>query len=286
MNVSQVPTFLSLVYPSGSSWFALCLIAPKSLNVTARVEHRFTRVEQLARFLAYARFRNAQGWGIYLTPSVLQPGARNRRKTSFQLRQQIIYLDCDHRWCLDRIQTRYPYPTLVVRTSPQRHQVYWRLDQPVTIAQQEGLMSAMAKDIGADPAATDVSRVLRLPSFWNRKPGRKNTVDIVFRRDHAVRYRSLSTLLPKTTTAASACVSGTSTRRSKPCVLGKAVAQKGPSDGGLSESERDWYEVHRRLAKGSHPEEVIAWLQQKRGDKRNPRYYAELTVRNAVTARG
>lgn len=286
MNVPQVKTYLSLVYPSSSSWVALCLIAPKSLNITARVEHRFTRAEQLARFLAYARFRNAQGWGIYLTPSLLQPGARNRRKASFQLRQQIIYLDCDHRRCLDRIQARYPYPTLVVRTSPGRHQVYWRLDQTVTIAQQERLMSAMAKDIGADPAATDVSRVLRLPSFWNRKPGRKNTVDIVFRRDHAIGYRSLWTSLPKSTTAVSACVSGTSTRRSKPCVLGKAVAQKGPLEGGLSESERDWYEVHRRLARGSPPEDVIAWLQQKRCDKRNPKYYAELTVRNAAAARG
>ena len=56
--------------------------------------------------------------------------------------------------------------------------------------------------------------------------------------------------------------------------------------GGLSKSERDWYEVHRRLALGHPPAELIAWLEQRRGDKRHPRYYAELTVGKAVAMRG
>lgn len=184
---TQIQTFLSLLYPCPSRWIALCLI-PAATHDVERTEHRFTRVDQLARFLAYARFRNAHGWGIYLTPSVLQRGARNRRKSSFHDEQQIVYLDCDRRSCLESIRSRFVSPTLVVRTSPGRHQVYWRLQQAVSIAQQERLMRAMAQDIGADSAATDVSRVLRLPSFWNRKPGRSNTVDLVFRRDHAVPY--------------------------------------------------------------------------------------------------
>ena len=94
---------------------------------------------------------------------------------SFPDTQEIIYLDCDQPECGNRIKENYPHRTLVARTSKARYQVYWRLDHPVTIAEQEQLISAMAIDVHADRAATDVSRVLRLPSFWNRKRNRDNT---------------------------------------------------------------------------------------------------------------
>jgi hypothetical protein len=280
---THIQTFLSLVYACRSSWIALCLIPPES-DGRARTEHRFTRVDQLGQFLAYARFRNAHGWGIYLTPSLLGAGARNRRKSSFQEQQQIVYLDCDRRWCLESIRTRFVSPTLVVRTSPGRHQVYWRLEQPLSIARQERLMRAMAQDVGADTAATDVSRVLRLPSFWNRKPDRNNTVDLVFQRDHAVRYESLWNSLSPSTSALSA-TSVASTRGEDVGVLGAGIGARHSLGDGASASERDWYQVHRRLALGSPPDELIAWLEHKRTDKRNPKYYAERTVAKALAAR-
>ena len=154
MHVQQpIEAFCSLVYPSGSSRIALCLIPPGSM----RSEHRFTSVRQLFRFLPYARFRNAHGWGIYVTPSTLKPNANNRRKESFLEHQQVIYLDCDQPSCLATIKRRYPYPTLVVRTSRGRHQVYWRLDAVVTAHQQQQLMRRLAADVQADRSATDVS---------------------------------------------------------------------------------------------------------------------------------
>lgn len=281
MNLEQVNTFLSLVYPSDSSRIALCLIPAEG----TAPEHRFTSVGEVCRFLSYARYRNAHGWGIYVTPSVLKPTARNRRKTSFQDTQRVIYLDCDRRECLDGIRERYPYPTLVVKTSKARYQVYWRLEDPVTITAQEQLMSAMARDVQADRAATDVSRVLRLPSFWNRKPDRYNTVDIVFRRDHAVPYRSLWNGRGRSPFVVSVAP-GPSTRKSVPGVLGESGGRERTCRRGLSESERDWYEVHRRLARGYPPAELIAWLEQRRTDKRHPRYYAERTVGKAVALRG
>jgi len=281
MNPEQVNTFLSLIYPSASSRIALCLIPAEG----TAAEHRFTSVGRVWRFLSYARYRNAHGWGIYVTPSVLKPTADNRRKTSFQETQRVIYLDCDRGECLDHIRERYPYPTLVVKTSRARYQVYWRLEDPVPIAAQEQLMSALARDVHADCAATDVSRVLRLPSFWNRKPNRHNTVDIVFRRDTAVRYGSLWNGLRRSSLVASPAL-GPSTRRSVPCVLGELEGRGHACRGGLSESERDWYEVHRRLALGCPPAALIAWLEQKRADKRHPRYYAERTVGKALALRG
>jgi len=180
MNQSAfIEQYLEMIYPSSDCYIALCLIPPNSQPV----EHRFTWVGQIGKFLSYCRFRNASGWNIYITPSVLRQGVMNRRKESFLSRQSVIYVDCDQLPCLSEIKNRSPFPTRVIRTSKGHYQVYWRLSESVSVTKQEHWMHPMAKDIGADPAATDVSRVLRLPSFWNRKSGRNNTVDIVFLRD-------------------------------------------------------------------------------------------------------
>jgi len=275
----EVNSFVSHVYSSPATWVALCLIPPPAQHP----EHRFLTLDRLPRFLAYARYRNAQGWGIYITPSRLKPNPGNRRKESFEDQQTVIYLDCDQPHCLEQIRRRYPYPLLVVRTSKGRHQVYWRLDQAVNIAQQQELMSAMAADLGADRAATDVSRVLRLPGFWNRKPGRNNTVDIVFTRDQSVCYQALLDSIAPT--------------RTRPRRLLNVPPHDSSTAEGLvgserlarletfSASERDWYQVQRRLDHGDQPREIITWLQAKRSDKPNPRYYAELTVSKAVASR-
>jgi len=53
----------------------------------------------------------------------------------------------------------------------------------------------------------------------------------------------------------------------------------------VSQSERDWAETLRRLERGEDPSAVQAWLEQKRQDKHDPRYYAALTVRKAVAER-
>lgn len=276
MTLNPVSTFSSLIYPSASSWIALCLIPPDSHPP----EHRFLTVDVLSRFLPYARYRNSRGWGIYVTPSRLKPNPRNRRKQSFEDQQDVIYLDCDQPSCLEQIKQRYPYPALVVRTSKGRCQVYWRLDQPITVAAQENLMAAIAIDVGADRAATDVSRVLRLPGFWNRKPNRNNTVDIVFARAHSVSYQSLSQHVPPAHSSQIPPKPSPSTASHCPTVLAHAGHRSG-----LSESERDWYEVHRRLALGDAPQDIVRWLQAKRTDKPNPRYYADLTVMKAVASR-
>ena len=64
---------------------------------------------------------------------------------------------------------RSPRPTFVLDTSPGKHQVVWRVDG-LDREQAEALASlALANQFGGDPAATDVSRVLRLPGFTNKK---------------------------------------------------------------------------------------------------------------------
>jgi hypothetical protein len=67
--------------------------------------------------------------------------------------------------------------------------------------------------------------------------------------------------------------------------LGNGIADRQVSGHGPSESERDWYLVHRQLALGHRPHEIQAWLQRKRADKPNPQYYAQRTVMRAVRQR-
>jgi hypothetical protein len=61
-----------------------------------------------------------------------------------------------------------PAPNFVLDTSPGKHQVVWRVEGLDT-HQAESLLRALASQYGSDPAATDISRLLRLPGFTNRK---------------------------------------------------------------------------------------------------------------------
>jgi hypothetical protein len=61
-----------------------------------------------------------------------------------------------------------------------------------------------------------------------------------------------------------------------------AGARRTITGGALSHSERDWAYAKRALARGEREELVIAAIAvQRRYDKHNPQYYAELTVKKA-----
>jgi len=283
-QTKQINTYLSLIYPSKDCWVALCLIPPAG---DKPVEHRFTAVASLPKFLPYARFRNANGWGVYITPSILKPHAQNRRKESFHPYQSVIYVDCDSPSCLDEIKNRYPYPTLVIRTSKGRYHVYWRLTEPVAVAEQESLMRLIAHDIGSDPQTKDVSRVLRLPGFWNRKEGRGNTVDIAFVRDYSVPYQLLSERAQTSDLSTStigglpcgACSVNDGLRHS---VRGSYSSSKRPDH---TSSGVDWYLVNKWLGTGVSREECIQRLVARRTDKRDADRYAVHTVDKAIRVR-
>lgn len=279
---SAIEQYLSMIYPSKECYIALCLIPKDNLSV----EHRFTTVSQIQKYLSYCRFRNASGWNIYITPSVLKPGAHSRRKESFLPHQKVIYVDCDQPSCLLEVKGRYPYPTLVVRTSKGRYQIYWRLSESVAVTDQEALMRRLARDLGGDIAATDVSRVLRLPSFWNRKPNRNNTVDIVFIRDNAVSYQSLCRVITSEDTSLSPLQQTSSSTQQRQRVLESSGDGRVLPEKKLSESERDWYLIHRWLALGVSPDECIARIISRRqGQKRQVDYYARYSVEKAVRRR-
>lgn len=282
---NQISEYTAQVYSSPDDRIALCLICSKE------VKHRFLSVRDIERFTPFLRAMNTKGWNIYITPSVLKHGAIARTKANFAETQDIIYVDADCKEAMERVRLDYPYPTLVVKTSVGRYQIYWKLTKAISIAQQEGLISAIVRDIGADPAATDVSRVLRLPSFWNRKPSRNNTVDIVFRRSEKTSYKSLYDVCSShdsteyiahqrdTSMPFSRCVNSLQTLDS-----GKRYKEKFVFP---SKSEEDWYLINQMLREGASRNDCVAFLvERRRGEKRNPDYYANYTVDKAIRLRG
>jgi RepB DNA-primase from phage plasmid len=135
--------------------------------------------------------------------------------------------------------------------------------------QAELLQRGLARQVGADPAATDYSRVLRLPGFYNHK----------YDRPHRVRVESLAgvTYRPEQ-------FPGISSENRDPYRGNASQKRRAGSKGvGLSQSERDWAFAKRALARGESPALVAAAIAvHRRFEKHNPQYYAELTVKKAA----
>jgi len=282
---NQIKEYTERVYSSPNDRIALCLIRSKE------VKHRFLSVRDIERFAPFLRAMNAKSWNIYITPSVLKHGAVARTKANFVESQDIIYVDADCKKAMEKVRSDYPYPTLVVKTSVGRYQIYWKLTEAVPIAKQEELMHAIVRDISADPASTDVSRVLRLPSFWNRKPSRNNTVDVIFRRSEKTSYKSLYDV-----SSAHDSMKYTAHERMPSQPLSERANSLQTQDRGRrykekfvfpSKSEEDWYLVNQMLREGASRDECVDFLIfRRRSEKKNPEYYATYTVDKAIRLRG
>ena len=83
-----------------------------------------------------------------------------------------VYLDLDHGGTasLESLENTglVPRPNYVLNTSPEKFQV-GRKVEGMTIEEAEALNQAMVREFDGDPAATDSTRVLRLPGFANKK---------------------------------------------------------------------------------------------------------------------
>jgi hypothetical protein len=132
----------------------------------------------------------------------------------------------------------------------------------------------LARQTGADPAATDCARVLRFPGFYNHKFGDPYIVRPSFNA-------TLTGTIYRPQDFSNALDQG-------PIALDEAGEDRpSPSRGTrhseISQSERDWAYAKRALARGDSRDVVIAAIAAyRRLDKHNPIYYAELTVKKAA----
>jgi hypothetical protein len=201
----------------------------------------------------------------------IKDGAYSRTKNNIrEIRHLYLDLDTDGHEAVQSIRKspEVPAPNFVLDTSPDKRQVVWRVEG-FDREQAESMLRAMADQFGGDSAATDSTRVLRLPGFTNRKYEGEFVVQ-VHHESNAIHHARDFTIEEDSPDAARNL--GDESRRR-------------PRQGRKSQSEQDWAYAKRALARGDDPEEIIRRIADFRADdKHYPPYYARHTVMKAQTA--
>jgi hypothetical protein len=223
-----------------------------------------------AAFQAWLLEQNLSGADIFIGMNPVREGSRSRTKEQIrEVRHAYLDLDEEAGASLQAIRTSgdVPPPNFVLDTSSGKHQVVWRVEALDT-NQAETLLRALASQYGGDPAATDVSRLLRLPGFTNRKYNDAFVVRVHHETDAVYHLQNFHVLEDSPESTRHIGDSQTSSRRI-------------PA-GHRSQSEADWAYAKRALARGDDPEVVIHRIADFRSeDKSDPVYYARLTVTKA-----
>jgi RepB DNA-primase from phage plasmid len=233
---------------------------------------RITSREKAAspEFQAWLRHKNANGSDIYIGMNPLKPDAVTRTKQEIgAIRHVYIDLDNNGGKALQAIHNSNAVPkaSLVLTSSPDKFQVVWKVEG-VTLEEAEVLLHALAREFGGDPAATDATRVLRLPGFANKK---YDTDFYVAARRHSGETYHLHDFKLH--------IDGQdSPRHNYHTRMKRESGKQAPS-----QSERDWAFAKRALARGHDPEEITRKIALYRDrDKSDPEYYARLTVTKAL----
>ena len=228
---------------------------------------------------AWLRHLNAHRYDVFLGMQPIRPGAWGRTKKAIgEVKRIYLDIDEDGDAALARIRSdarkgRLPPPTRVVRSSPGRYQVIWSVPKgSLRHGEAEALMRGLADRYGADRAAIDVSRVLRLPGFrsWKRDgfpcalaggTGREARPE---QFPAALRVARPAQRVP------------TRGGRRRPA---RRAGRTGGGD--TSRSGQDWAWTRERLRRGADPAALEIELSTRRHDKPKPGDYARRTVRRA-----
>jgi hypothetical protein len=246
-------------------------------NVAILVRNRSTghTVQTIAKaeaiaspaFQSWLANQSAAGSDIYVGMNPIKDGAYSRTKENIKDIRH-VYLDLDNKGdeALDTLRNspEVPAPNFVLDTSPGKHQVVWKVSG-FTQDEAESLLHSLANKFAGDLAATDSTRVLRLPGFANRKLSEEFIVQA--RQESDAVYTLREFVIDEDSPEA-------------PRHFGEFQQRERtvPSDH-KSQSERDWAYAKRALARGDDPELVIQRIADYRAeDKADPNYYARHTV--------
>ncbi|MGA7221334.1 MAG: DNA-primase RepB domain-containing protein [Candidatus Acidiferrales bacterium] len=240
-------------------------------RATGRTIQRIARADTVAakEFQTWLASQNGAGSDVFLGMNPIKDDATSRIKANIK-DIRTVYLDLDRKGDESlhaiRNSSEVPPPNFVLDTSPGKHQVVWKING-VTQDQAESLLRALASEFEGDPAATDSTRVLRLPGFSNRKL----TEEFVVRAHHET--NAVYTLRDFT-------IEGDSPEALRD--IGDAHQNRTIAPGHKSQSERDWAYANRALERGDDPELVVKRIADYRAeDKADPEYYARRTVMKA-----
>ena len=240
---------------------------------TGRTVQRIATAETIAssQFQGWLRSENAAGADIFVGMNPIKNGANSRTKENIrEIRHLYLDLDRGGQAALNAIRNSpdVPAPNFVLDTSPDKHQVVWRVEG-LAIEEAEALLRAMANQFGGDPAATDSTRVLRLAGFANRKYDAEFIVQAHHESDAVHHARDFQLQEDSQETP----------RRFE------SEAGSRLSPGHRSQSEQDWAYAKRALARGDDPAIVMQRIADFRADdKPDPEYYARHPVDKAQAA--
>jgi RepB DNA-primase from phage plasmid len=239
---------------------------------TVHTVQRIAKAEAIAspQFQAWLANQNASGSDVFVGMNPIKDGAYSRIKENIKGVRH-VYLDLDKNGdeSLEAIRhsREVPAPNFVLDTSPRKHQVVWKVTG-VSQDEAESLLRSLANQFGGDLAATDSTRLLRLPGFANHKLSEEFIIQAHQETDavYALRDFTIHEDSPET-----------------PRYLGdeQERPRRMPSHH-KSQSELDWAYAKRALARGDDPEVVIQRIADYRSDdKADPNYYARHTVTKA-----
>ena len=225
-------------------------------------------------FQSWLANQSAAGSDIYVGMNPIKDGAYSRTKENIKDICH-VYLDLDKKGdeALDAIRNspEVPAPNFVLDTSPGKHQVVWKVSG-FSQDEAESLLHSLANKFGGDLAATDSTRVLRLPGFANQKLPEEFIVQARQESDAVYRLRDFT-------------INEDSPEAPRHFGEHQQRDRTMPS-GHKSQSEHDWAYAKRALARGDDPEVVIHRIADYRSeDKADPNYYARHTVEKALAER-
>jgi RepB DNA-primase from phage plasmid len=236
---------------------------------TGHTVQTISKAETIASpdFQSWLAGQSASGYDVFVGMNPIRDGAFSRTKGDIKDIRH-VYLDLDRKGpdALEAIRnsTELPPPNFVLDTSPGKHQVVWKVSG-FSQDDAEALLHNLANRFAGDLAATDSTRVLRLPGFANRKLLEEFIVQARQESDAVYTLRDFT-------------IDQDSPETPRHFAEAQERRRTVPSDH-KSQSEHDWAYAKRALARGDDPEVVIQRIADYRSqDKDDPKYYARHTV--------
>src|ERR1700683_4028029 len=122
-------------------------------------------------FQSWLAGQSASGYDVFMGMNPIKEGGSSPPKRDIKDIRH-VYLDLDRNGdrALQAIRnsSEVPTPNFVLDTSPGKHQVVWKVSG-FSQHESESLFHNLANKFTGDLAATDSTRVLRLPGFANHK---------------------------------------------------------------------------------------------------------------------
>jgi hypothetical protein len=241
-----------------------------------RMKQAILPAEELVsdRWQRFLRHANVSGQNIHISLNTFQPGGRRTKADVLDIRHLAIEIDKDGKGAVDRIAQSGPPAHNVFESSHGKYHVWWKVSG-FDAERAEAATRGLIRTFGGDPAASDVTRMLRAPGFTNRKPEYAG-----LERPHWVREVSRTEGKEYPLSTFSQYLEIGRERLHLPA----RDVQVTRARGGVDRSAQDWAWTKDELKRGRDPGSVAAELASNRSDKPSPKYYSEHTVERALEA--